>query len=289
MAPEWISSQFEIAIRIGVAALLFAVLAMWEWRAPRRARLVGRGARWPSNLALVIFNGALVRLLVPTALVGAALLGQGYGLLAAIGVPAPIAGIIGFLALDLTIYAQHVVFHKVPLLWRLHRMHHTDLDLDVTTGLRFHPIEILLSLAIKAALIVALGIPAAAVVVFELVLNAGAMFNHTNASVPARIEPWLRAFIVTPQMHEVHHSLIRGDTDSNYGFNLSVWDRLFRTLRAAPTSALAGEEVTIGLPQFRDPAELRFDRLLTQPFPADPLDTAALADPAPPPRVDPAG
>lgn len=272
MTDGTLGPQLEIAIRVGLAAALFAALALWEWRAPRRPRLVARRVRWPSNLGIVVLDALIVRVLAPSALVGAALWGQGYGLFPALHVPAIVAAILGFLLLDFTIYAQHVVFHKVPLLWRLHRMHHTDLDLDVTTGLRFHPVEILISLGIKAAMIVALGVPVAAVIAFEVVLNLMAMFNHTNASVPAAVEPWLRAFVVTPQMHEVHHSIVRSDTDSNYGFNLSVWDRLCRTYRPAPTSALAGEAVTIGLTSFRDPAELRIDRLLTQPMRDDAAD-----------------
>lgn len=266
MTLEWLSPQIEIAIRLFAAATVFAVMALWEWRRPRRARLLPRATRWPSNLGIVVADAILVRIVAPTALVAAALWGQSTGLFVAVGLQGWIAGLLGFLILDFAIYLQHVAFHKIPLLWRLHRMHHADLDVDVTTGLRFHPLEILISLGIKAAVIVAFGIPAAAVVAFEVVLNAMAMFNHTNASVAERAEPWLRAFVVTPQMHEVHHSVIRQDTDSNYGFNLSVWDRLCRTYRAAPTSDLAGQTVTIGLPVFRDPAEQRFDRMLTQPF-----------------------
>lgn len=266
MADDGNWPALEIAIRLGLAVLVFAALAAWEWRSPRRVRLVARMIRWPSNLGIVVFDALLVRVLVPTALVGAALAGQDQGLFALIGMSPLVAGILGFLALDFAIYGQHVLFHKVPLLWRLHRVHHADLDLDVTTGLRFHPIEILISLGIKAAIVVALGIPVAAVIVFEVVLNLMSMFTHANAGVPAVLEPWLRAVFVTPQMHEVHHSVIRRDTDSNFGFNLAVWDRLCRTYREMPTSALGGEAVSIGLPVFRDPAELRFDRLLTQPF-----------------------
>jgi sterol desaturase/sphingolipid hydroxylase (fatty acid hydroxylase superfamily) len=172
--------------------------------------------------------------------------------------------LLGFLALDLAIYAQHVAFHKAPLLWRLHRMHHADPDFDVTTGVRFHPFEILISMLIKIAVVIALGIPPVAVIAFEVVLNATSMFNHGNVAMPSWLDRALRAIVVTPDMHRVHHSVDARETDSNFGFNLSWWDRLFRTYRAAPQAGHAG--MTIGLPTFRDRAELRLDRLLTQPF-----------------------
>ena len=176
-------------------------------------------------------------------------------------------GLLGFLALDLAIYAQHVAFHKVPWLWRLHRMHHADLDIDVTTGLRFHPIEILLSMLIKMAVVVLVGVPATAVIVFEVVLNATSMFNHANGAMPPWLDRIMRLLVVTPDMHRVHHSVLRHETDSNFGFNLPWWDRLFRTYRAAPEAGHDG--MTIGLPVFRDPKELRLDRLLSQPFRED--------------------
>jgi sterol desaturase/sphingolipid hydroxylase (fatty acid hydroxylase superfamily) len=168
------------------------------------------------------------------------------------------------IALDLVIYAQHVVFHHVPVLWRLHRMHHADLDIDVTTGVRFHPLEILLSLAIKMAAVVVLGVPALAVLIFEVLLNATSMFNHSNVALPRRVEPVARWIVVTPQMHQVHHSAERAETDSNFGFNLPWWDRLFGTYRAEPA---AGErDMKIGLPIFRDVADSTVVHLLTQPF-----------------------
>jgi sterol desaturase/sphingolipid hydroxylase (fatty acid hydroxylase superfamily) len=170
----------------------------------------------------------------------------------------------GVVLLDLAVYLQHRVFHAVPALWRLHRVHHADLELDATTGLRFHPIEILLSMAIKIAAVAALGAPAAAVLAFEVLLNAGALFSHANLALPRGLDAVLRAVLVTPAMHRVHHSVVRAETDSNFGFCLSWWDRLFGTYRAAP--AAGPDRVTIGLEAFRDPAELRLDRLLTQPF-----------------------
>jgi sterol desaturase/sphingolipid hydroxylase (fatty acid hydroxylase superfamily) len=241
-------------------------MALWEWFAPRRRLTVGRRPRWPGNLGILAIDIIAVRLLVPTAAVGVALIAgaRGWGLFAVLELPAWAAGPVGVIALDLVIYAQHVVFHHVPALWRLHRMHHADLDIDVTTGVRFHPLEILLSLVIKMATVVVLGIPALAVLIFEVLLNATSMFNHSNVALPPRLEPIARWLVVTPQMHQVHHSIERAETDSNFGFNLPWWDRLFGTYRAKPS---AGEQgMTIGLPIFRDVAELHIVRLLTQPF-----------------------
>ena len=189
---------------------------------------------------------------------------QGIGLLRWLGAPGWLAVPASVALLDLAIYLQHRVFHAVPWLWRLHRVHHADLELDATTGLRFHPIEILLSMAIKIGVVVALGAPALAVLIFEVLLNAGSLFSHANIALPRRLEGWLRALIVTPEMHRVHHSVVRAETDSNFGFCLSWWDRLLGTYRAAPAAGLDG--MTVGIGAFRDPAELRLDRLLTQPF-----------------------
>jgi len=260
------SLSIDLVIRIAAAASIFAVMALWEILAPRRPRSVGRRARWPGNLGILIVDALAVRLLIPVAAVGAALIaaGNGWGLFHAIGLRLSLAALLGFLVLDLAIYAQHVAFHKAPLLWRLHRMHHADPDFDVTTGVRFHPLEILLSMLIKIAVVFALGIPPVAVIAFEVVLNATSMFNHGNVAMPSWLDRALRAIVVTPDMHRVHHSVDPRETDSNFGFNLSWWDRLFGTYRAAPQGGHAG--MTIGLPTFRDRAELRLDRLLTQPF-----------------------
>ncbi len=256
----------EPAIRLTAFAGVFLAMTLWEILAPRRPWSAGRARRWPGNLALLVVDALAVRLLIPTAAVGVALVAasRGFGLFNLLGWPASIAGIAGFVILDLVIYAQHVVFHHVPWLWRLHRVHHADLDIDVTTGVRFHPVEILLSMAIKIATVALFGIPAGAVVVFEVVLNATAMFNHSNAVLPAWLDRAVRLVVVTPDMHRVHHSAVRAETDSNFGFNLPWWDWVFRTYRAEP--AAGHDAMTIGLPIFRDPAELRFDRLLTQPF-----------------------
>jgi sterol desaturase/sphingolipid hydroxylase (fatty acid hydroxylase superfamily) len=261
-----LSPSLEIAVRVGSYAVVFAVLALWEWFAPRRRLVVGRRPRWPGNLGILVIDIVAVRLLVPTAAVGVALIAaeRGWGLFPALGLPVWSAVVLGVIALDLVIYTQHYVFHHVPLLWRLHRMHHADLDIDVTTGVRFHPLEILLSLAIKMAAVLVLGLPALAVLIFEVLLNATSMFNHSNVALPPRLDLLARWIVVTPQMHQVHHSIERAETDSNFGFNLPWWDRLFGTYRAKPA---AGEQgIIIGLPVFRDGVEQRIVSLLTQPF-----------------------
>jgi sterol desaturase/sphingolipid hydroxylase (fatty acid hydroxylase superfamily) len=259
----------EAAVRLILAAVVFAIMAGWEVFAPRRKLSSGRKSRWPSNLGVVVVDALLVRLVLPAAAVGASLYaaGHGIGLFHWLNLRLSAAALLGFLALDLVIYAQHVVFHHVPWLWRLHRMHHADLDIDVTTGFRFHPFEILISLGVKIAVVMALGIPPVAVFVFEVVLNATSLFNHSNVSMPPRLDRVLRFFVVTPDMHRVHHSIVRAETDSNFGFNLPWWDLLFRTYRRQP--AAGHDAMTIGLPVFRDARELRLDRMLTQPFRSD--------------------
>ena len=256
----------EIWLRVGFAGAVFALMAAWELLAPRRSLSIGRLWRWPSNIGIVVVDALLVRLLVPTAAVGASLYaaGHGIGLLHWLDLRLSIAAVLGFFVLDFVIYAQHYAFHHIAWLWRLHRMHHADLDIDVTTGLRFHPIEILISLGIKIAIIIAFGIPPVAVIVFEVVLNATSQFNHSNVAMPTWLDRILRLIVVTPDMHRVHHSIVRAETDSNFGFNLPWWDRLFRTYRRQPQAGHSG--MTIGLPIFRDRGELRLDRLLTQPF-----------------------
>src|SRR5215213_2573993 len=256
----------ELLIRVGAALCIFFALALWEVLAPRRAMLIGRARRWPANLGIVVLDAVSVRLLIPVAAVGVAVIAaqRGWGLLNITPWPMWLEVLLGFLVLDLVIYAQHFAFHKVPVLWRLHRMHHADLDIDVSTGLRFHPIEIVLSMLIKIAVVVLVGAPAVAVVAFEVVLNATSMFNHSNAAMPLWLDRVARLIVVTPDMHRVHHSVLRHETDSNFGFNLPWWDRLFGTYRPEPQAG--HERMTIGLPTFRDPRELRLDRLITQPF-----------------------
>jgi sterol desaturase/sphingolipid hydroxylase (fatty acid hydroxylase superfamily) len=256
----------EPVIRLGAFAGIFALMALWELFAPRRHQAIGRLRRWPSNLGIVALNTLLVRFAFPTAAVGLALLAEprGWGLLPALGAPSWLVIAAAVVLLDLAIYLQHVLFHAVPVLWRLHRMHHADLEFDVTTGARFHPIEILLSMAIKLGVIAALGAPAAAVLVFEVLLNGTSMFNHGNVRLPTGLDRVLRWLVVTPDMHRVHHSIVPCETNSNFGFNLPWWDRLFGTYRAQPQAG--HEAMTIGIEQFRDPSELRLDRMLLQPF-----------------------
>ena len=259
-------STYEPWIRLGAFVGIFAVMALWESVTPRRRQAIGRLHRWPGNLGIVAIDTLLVRLIFPTAAVGVALVAEmgGWGLLPALSAPPWLAVVVAVVALDLAIYLQHVLFHAVPALWRLHRMHHADLEIDVTTGGRFHPIEILLSMAIKLGVVAALGAPAAAVLIFEVLLNATSMFNHGNVRLPQRLDAVLRWLVVTPDMHRVHHSILPHETNSNFGFNLPWWDWMFGTYRAQPQAGHAA--MTIGIEQFRDPRELRLDRMLSQPF-----------------------
>ncbi len=262
---DWLLAH-QISLRLGAFAGVFADMAAWEALAPRRERALGRAARWPGNLGIVAIDAALLRFVAPMSAVAFAeiVAARGWGLLPALGLPGWATTLAAVALLDAAIWAQHVVFHRVPALWRLHRMHHADLDLDVTSGARFHPLEILLSMAIKFAVIAALGAPALAVLLFEVLLNASSLFNHANVALPERLDRALRLALVTPDMHRVHHSIRRDETDSNFGFCMPWWDRLFGTYREAPRAGQLG--MTIGLPAFRDPRELRLDRLLTQPF-----------------------
>ena len=259
-------TEFEGAIRFAMFLAVFGAVAVWEALAPRRKRSFGRLARWPHNLGLLLVDVALVRVLVLGAAIAVAMTaaGSGWGLLNALALPSWAAIAAGIALLDLAIYFQHVMFHAVPALWRLHRVHHADLDFDVTTGARFHPIEILISTAVKCAAIAALGAPVISVFVFEILLNATAMFNHANASLPQRLERWLRWLVVTPDMHRVHHSVRYEESSSNFGFNLPWWDRLFGTYRAQPR--LGHAVMTIGVDAFRSSQDLRLDRLLVQPL-----------------------
>jgi len=256
----------EPLVRLGAFLGVFAAVALWEALAPRRARAFARRARWPHNLGLLLVDAAVLRVVAPGAAIAVALAAEarGWGLLHALDLPAWAAIALAVVLLDLAVYFQHVLFHAVPALWRLHRVHHADLDFDVTTGTRFHPVEILVSVAIKCAAVAAIGAPALAVLVFEVILNATAMFNHANAGLPAGVDRWLRRLVVTPDMHRVHHSARRDETNSNFGFSLPWWDRLFGTYRAQPAAGHQG--MTIGLDAFRTPADLRLDRLLLQPL-----------------------
>ena len=259
----------EAATRLAAFIGIFIAMALWEAASPRRMRSHSRIRRWPSNLAISALNAASLRMAFGAEAFGLALVAQRehWGLFNHLPIPHPLAIIASFVLLDLGICLQHVMFHAVPALWRVHRMHHTDLDLDVTSGVRFHPIEIVISMLIKLGLVASLGTPAAAVLTFEVALNATSMFNHANLYLPAKLDRYLRLAIVTPDMHRVHHSIVVAETNSNFGFNLSLWDRLLRTYRDQP--AAGHDAMTIGIEHFRDPRELRLDRMLSQPFHGD--------------------
>jgi sterol desaturase/sphingolipid hydroxylase (fatty acid hydroxylase superfamily) len=252
---------FRMAIFLGV----LAAMAIWEMAAPRRRREIPRLLRWSNNLALLVVDTILVRLTFPIVAVGLALLAEqrGWGFFNTFALPRWFAVLASVIVLDLVIYLQHVMFHAVPALWRLHRMHHADLDFDVTTGLRFHPVEILLSMGLKLAVVAALGPPAIAVLIFEVLLNATAMFNHSNVSIPLKLDRLLRWIVVTPDMHRVHHSIRPAETNSNFGFNLPWWDRLLGTYRPQPKEG--HDAMTIGIEQFRYRRDLWLDRMLIQP------------------------
>ena len=256
----------EAAIRLGFFLGVFVVVALWELARPRRGLAYPRWLRWYANLGLAALNTALVWLLVPLVPVALAVIAEsrGWGLLNLVELPFWLEVALAVVVLDFAIYLQHVVFHAVPALWRLHRMHHADLDFDVTTGARFHPVEILVSVAIKLAAVALIGAPAAAVLIFEILLNTTSMFNHGNLRMPAWLDRMLRWIVVTPDMHRVHHSDIPAETDSNFGFNLPWWDRLFGTYRAQPR--LGHEGMTIGLSVFRQREDLHLHRMLHQPF-----------------------
>jgi sterol desaturase/sphingolipid hydroxylase (fatty acid hydroxylase superfamily) len=256
----------EPLIRLGFFAGVLATLALWEAFAPRRRQEIGRAGRWPNNLGVVVVDTIVLRILFPTAAVGVAILAEerGWGLLNTVALPAWSEVVIAVIVLDLVIYLQHVLFHSVPALWRLHRMHHADLEFDVTTGVRFHPVEIVISMVIKIGVVTALGASALGVLAFEVILNATSMFSHSNVRLPDGIDRVLRWIVVTPDMHRVHHSIERRETDSNFGFNLPWWDRLFGTYRPEPEAG--HEAMTLGIPQFREARELRLDRMLLQPL-----------------------
>jgi sterol desaturase/sphingolipid hydroxylase (fatty acid hydroxylase superfamily) len=256
----------EATIRLGAFIGVFTAMALWEAASPRRRRSYSRLTRWPSNLAIVVLNTGLVRILLSATAVSLAVLGaqRGWGLLNNLPLTSWSRIIASVILLDLAIYLQHVMFHAVPALWRVHRMHHADLDFDVTTGARFHPFEIILSMLIKFGVIAAVGASGAGVLIFEVLLNATSMFNHGNVRIPIGVDSYLRWLVVTPDMHRVHHSIVMAETNSNFGFNLPWWDRLLGTYRAQP--AVGHEEMTIGIEEFRDGRELWLDRMLLQPF-----------------------
>lgn len=263
---NWILEN-EITIRLSFFFGIFAVVAVWEFLLPRRSLSISRGLRWASNLGLVFLNSLVLRFLFPTAAIGVAIVAQnqGWGLLVYYQIPFILAVIVTVVVMDFIIYLQHVMVHAIPVLWRLHRVHHADLEFDVTTGSRFHTLEIILSMLIKFATIVLLGPPVVAVVIFEVLLNTSSMFNHGNIYIPKKIDRVLRLFVVTPDMHRVHHSLHPQLTNSNFGFSLPWWDRLFGTYTAQPRES--HQEMEIGLNIFRDPKQVdRLPGMLMLPF-----------------------
>ena len=244
---------------------------MWELKRPARQLTINKFRRWRANLSLLVVDGIIVRLCFPFAAVGFAIVAeqQNTGLLNQISLLPIIEVLVSLLLLDLIIYWQHRLTHFIPFLWRFHKVHHADLDYDLTTGSRFHPIEILFSMLIKLGAILLIGPPVIAVLIFELILNGMAMFNHANASLPPTIDHWVRKLLVTPDMHRVHHSIIPQETNSNFGFNLSLWDRVFKSYKAHPEKG--NTLMTIGLSEYRAPAQVsRLTGMLMMPF-TDPV------------------
>lgn len=263
---DWILGH-EVSVRLAFFFGIFAVMAIWEVLSPCRPPSVSKGVRWANNLGLVFLNSVVLRLLFPAAAVGVAAVAQrhGWGLFNYYELPIAVSVLCSVVAMDLVIYLQHVMVHAIPVLWRLHRVHHADLDYDVTTGARFHTLEIILSMLIKFATVLLLGPPLVAVVIFEVLLNATAMFNHANVRLPAGVDRMLRWFLVTPDMHRVHHSVEDDETNSNFGFSLTWWDRLFGTYRDQPRAGHLG--MTIGIHKYRDPKQVdRLPGMLALPF-----------------------
>ncbi len=259
--------EYEIPIRLGFFFGIFAIVAAWEFMAPRRSLTTSKLVRWSNNLGLVFLNSLLLRFLFPAAAAGVAVLAQqrGWGLFNIAAAPFPLATVVSVVIMDMVIYLQHVMVHAVPILWRLHRVHHADPDYDVTTGARFHPLEIILSMLIKFSTVLLLGPPVVAVVIFEVILNATAMFNHGNIKLPKGIDRILRWFVVTPDMHRVHHSVEDDETNSNFGFSLPWWDRLFGTYRDQPRAGHTG--MTIGIHNFQEPKQITWlPGMLLLPF-----------------------
>jgi sterol desaturase/sphingolipid hydroxylase (fatty acid hydroxylase superfamily) len=269
---------YESWVRLGFFSATFLAMASWELVLPRRALETGKARRWLRNLGIAVLDTLAIRVIFPASAVGFAWLAneRGFGVLQGAGLPYWLAFGLSFVALDFIVYLQHVVFHAVPALWRLHMVHHADLDFDLTTGNRFHPVEIVLSMLVKGAAIVAIGPPVLAVLAFEVILNATAMFNHANVKLPLPLDRWLRWLVVTPDMHRVHHSTVPFETNSNFGFNFPWWDRLLGTYSAQPRAG--HHEMEIGLQQFRDPDQLTLARMLALPFKGD-IGTYSFARP----------
>jgi len=257
----------QLSVRLSAFFGILGVMAVWELAAPRRRLSASKIVRWLSNLGIVVLNNSLLRLISAAGAVGVAEIARhkGWGLFNVVDLPFWLEALLSIVLMDGAIYLQHVMFHAVPVLWRLHRVHHADLDIDVTTGARFHPIEVVISMYIKFATILLLGPAAGAVVFFEVVLNGTAMFNHANVYLPKRLDAALRLFLVTPDMHRVHHSTRVNETNSNFGFNLPWWDYLFGSYTSQPADGHAG--MTIGISQQRDPRRVsQLPGMLLLPF-----------------------
>jgi sterol desaturase/sphingolipid hydroxylase (fatty acid hydroxylase superfamily) len=258
---------YEKQLRITFFIVMLVIMAVWEFIAPKRQLIISRSVRWSNNLAIVFLNSYLLRIVFPAAAVGAAVFASahGWGLLNYYALPFWLSVILSVVALDFFIYLQHVMVHAIPLLWRLHRVHHADPDFDFTTGSRFHPFEILFSMCVKFAVIFVLGPPVVAVILFEIILNISSMFNHGNVDLPESVDRILRLFLVTPDMHRVHHSIEDDETNSNFGFCLPWWDRLFGTYRAQPREGHT--DMTIGIHRFRDAKQVSWlHGMLILPF-----------------------
>lgn len=266
MDPSAFVLAYEPTIRLSVFIGLVVIFAWSEWLRPRRPLTVPKSTRWFTNIAIVVIDSALVRILFPAAAVGIAFWaqGEGYGLFNMISAPAWVAGLASIILLDFAVWLSHLLSHKIPIIWRLHRMHHSDRDFDVSTAIRFHPIEIIVSMIYKVAWVIALGAPAWSVILFEIILNGVAMFNHSNTKLPLAVDRILRLIIVTPDMHRVHHSTNPDETDSNYGFNFPFWDRLFGTYIDQPE--LGHDEMEIGLAAWRDERPNKLGWSLSVPF-----------------------
>jgi sterol desaturase/sphingolipid hydroxylase (fatty acid hydroxylase superfamily) len=256
----------EIIIRLGCFTFIFGILVVWEIVKPRRMRKFLKNQRWFNNLTIALLDTAIVRLLIPLVPVGMAVLAQerGWGLFNLLALPYPFEIVVAVAALDFTIYLQHLLFHNTPILWPFHLVHHVDLDLDVTSGVRFHPVESVISMGIKLIAVLLLGAPPFSVLVFEILLNSTALFNHSNIYIPPAFDRIIRLLIVTPDMHRVHHSVILKETNSNFGFTLSWWDRIIGTYQDQP--AKGHHEMVIGIPKFLESGNQKLIWLLALPF-----------------------
>lgn len=262
MGIDFSLETLRLVIFIG-ALLSFSGL---EALLPRKTRTSTRRRRWPTNLAFALINTAALQLLVPLAAVGTAAWASqtGFGLFNNINISTAISALVSIILLDAALYWQHVATHKIPILWRLHKVHHTDRDLDASSGIRFHPVEIVLSMAFKMLIVAGLGVSVMAVIIFEIILNACALFNHANIRLPSKIDAVMRVFIATPDYHRVHHSAVEDETNSNYGFSLTLWDRVFGTYKPQPKAG--HDNMVIGLAQHQNTGPTRLLWSLALPF-----------------------